>query len=62
MYKKKDPVTKLCTSDADNIWIRGRNLCDELMGKMSFGEFVVFHFLGKDATPLQKAVKNLLKK
>ncbi len=56
MYKKKDPVTKLCTSDADNIWIRGRNLCDDLMGKMSFGEFVVFHFLGKDATPLQKAV------
>ena len=49
MYKKKDPVTRLCTSDVDNIWVRGRNLCDDLMGKMSFGEFVVFHFLGKDA-------------
>ena len=56
MYKKKDPVTRLCTSDVDNIWVRGRNLCDDLMGKMSFGEFVVFHFLGKDATSLQKAV------
>lgn len=56
MYKKSDPVTRLCTSDVDNIWIRGRNLCNEIMGHMSFTDFVVFHFLGKDATPLQRAV------
>ncbi len=56
MYKKDNPVTRLCTSDVDNIWIRGRNLCDELIGHMSFAEFVVFHFLGKDASPLQRAV------
>lgn len=56
MYKKDNPVTRLCTSDVDNIWIRGRNLCDELMGHMSFTDFVVFHFLGQEATPLQHAV------
>ena len=56
MYKKKNPVTRLCTSDVDNIWIRGRNLCDEIIGRMSFTDFIVFHFLGKDASPLQHAV------
>ena len=56
MYKKKSPVTRLCTSDVDNIWIRGRNLCDEIIGRMSFTDFIVFHFLGKDASPLQHAV------
>ena len=56
MYKKDNPVTHLCTSDVDNIWIRGRNLCDDLIGKMSFTDFIVFHFLGKDATKLQHTV------
>lgn len=58
MYKKSNPVTHLCTSDVDNIWIRGRNLCDELIGKVSFPDFIVFHFLGRDPTPLQSAVVN----
>ncbi|MEX2481876.1 MAG: citryl-CoA lyase [Gammaproteobacteria bacterium] len=56
MYKKSNPVTRLCTSDADNIWIRGRNLCDELIGQMSFTDFILFHFFGKEPTPLQTAV------
>lgn len=56
MYKKSNPETHLCTSDVDNIWIRGRNLCDEIIGHMSFTELIVFHFLGKDATPLQRTI------
>jgi len=56
MYKKSDPVTHLCTSDVDNIWIRGRNLCDELIGKVTFTDFIVFHFFGSEPTPLQRAV------
>ena len=56
MYKKSDPVTRLCTSDVDNIWIRGRNLCDALIGKVTFTDFIVFHFFGVEPTPLQRAV------
>ena len=55
MYKKDNPVTRLCTSDVDNIWIRGRNLCDELIGKLSFTDMIVFHFLGTEPTALQRA-------
>lgn len=56
MYKKSDPVTRLCTSDVDNIWIRGRNLCDDLIGKMSFTDFILFHFFGSEPTELQRTV------
>jgi len=56
MYKKANPVTRLCTSDVDNIWIRGRNLCDDLIGKLSFTDMIVFHFLDRDPTPLQRTV------
>ncbi|MCB1746901.1 MAG: citryl-CoA lyase [Gammaproteobacteria bacterium] len=56
MYKKANPVTRLCTSDVDNIWIRGRNLCDELIGHMSFTDYIMFHFFGTEPTPLQRAV------
>ncbi len=56
MYKKSNPVTRLCTSDVDNIWIRGRNLCDELIGKMSFTDYIMFHFFGTEPTPLQRTV------
>ncbi len=56
MYKKDNPVTRLCTSDVDNIWIRGRNLCDELIGHMTFTDYLMFHFFGHEPTPLQRAV------
>lgn len=56
MYKKSDPVTRLCTSDVDNIWIRGRNLCDELIGHMTFTDYIMFHFFGKEPSPLQRTI------
>ena len=56
MYKKANPVTRLCTSDVDNIWIRGRNLCDDLIGHMSFTDYIMFHFFGEEPDPLQRAV------
>ncbi len=56
MYKKSDPVTRLCTSDVDNIWIRGRSLCDDLIGKMTFTDFIMFHFFGSEPTPMQRAI------
>lgn len=56
MYKKENPVTHLCTSDVDNIWIRGRNLCDELIGHQSFTDYILFHFFGKEPDELQRTV------
>jgi citrate synthase len=56
MYKKDNPVTHLCTSDIDSITIRGKDLCSELMGHMNFTDFIVFHFLGKEPSALQRAV------
>ncbi len=56
MYKKSDPVTRLCTSDVDNIWIRGRNLCDELIGHKTFTDYILFHFFGEEPNALQRAV------
>jgi citrate synthase len=56
MYKKSNPVTHLCTSDVDNILIRERNLCDDLIGKMTFTDFIMFHFFGAEPTPLQRTI------
>ena len=56
MYKKSNPVTHLCTSDVDNIWIRGRNLCDDIIGKVTFTDFLMFHFFGTEPTPLQRTI------
>ncbi|MEM7468986.1 MAG: citryl-CoA lyase, partial [Pseudomonadota bacterium] len=56
MYKKDNPVTRLCTSDVDNIWIRGRNLCDELIGQMTFTDYIMFHFFGEEPNQLQRTV------
>lgn len=56
MYKKSNPVTRLCTSDVDNIWIRGRNLCDEIIGRMTFTDFIMFHFFGKEPSTMQRTV------
>lgn len=56
MYKKSNPVTRLCTSDVDNIWIRGRNLCDDLIGHTTFTDYILFHFFGTEPNALQRAV------
>ncbi|NQV22416.1 MAG: citryl-CoA lyase, partial [Rhodospirillales bacterium] len=56
MYKKSNPVTRLCTSDVDNIWIRERNLCDDLIGHLSFTDFIMFHFFGEEPTPMQRTI------
>jgi citrate synthase len=46
-------TSRLCTSDIDNIWIRGRNLVSDLMGHVTFTEMMLFHPLGQAATPMQ---------
>ena len=37
----------ICTADETSIAVRGRDLCGDLMGGMSFTEFYLFHLTGK---------------
>ena len=53
MYKKSNPVTRLCTSDVDNIWVRGRNLCDDLIGKINFTDYFWLLVLGEKPSEAQ---------
>jgi len=41
--KETVPRTAISTSDEHTIVVRGRNLCAELIGKVSFTDY--FHFL-----------------
>jgi citrate synthase len=56
MAAKSKPVTRLCWSDADQIQVRGKNLCTELVGKMSFTEMMLFHLMGTTPSPAQVAI------
>lgn len=44
------PKSAICTADETSITVRGRDLCDDLMGGMSFAAFFVFHLTGKAPT------------
>lgn len=56
MAQKSGPVTRLCYADVDQILVRGKDLCTELVGKMSFTEMMLFHLMGAAPTPQQVAV------
>ena len=43
----------IAIADSTSITIRGKDLVTELMGKMTFTEFFIFHLTGKEATPNQ---------
>jgi citrate synthase len=50
------PTTAISTHDAHDVHIRGASLCQELIGKLSFTEMIVFQMLGRRPTPPQTAV------
>lgn len=56
MAEKTGPVTHLCYTDVDQILVRGKDLCAELVGKMSFTEMMLFHLMGKSPTPQQVVI------
>lgn len=56
MAQNTGPVTHLCYSDVDQILIRGKDLCTELVGKMSFTEMMLFHLMGGMPTPQQVVI------
>lgn len=46
-------TTSICSFDADNVLIRGKNLVDELIGKVSFTELMLLQALGVEPTQTQ---------
>lgn len=49
-------TTKIATSTADDITVRGKSLTKELIGQLTFTEMVVFQVLGRAPTPGQTAI------
>ena len=58
--KTTSPTTSICTADAASITIRGRDLCSDLMGHMSFTEYFLFLLTGEKATEDQRFFLDLL--
>jgi citrate synthase len=54
--KKPPPVTRIATSDAASVTIRGEDLVDDLIGKITFSEMVYFLITGRRPTPTQTRV------
>ena len=53
MSNRPAPTTAICTADATSITIRGESLVDDLIGKLSFTEMILFQMLGKKPTRTQ---------
>lgn len=49
-------TTSIATSTRDDVFIRGRSLCHELIGKLTFTEMAYFGVLGRMPTPGQRQV------
>jgi citrate synthase len=50
------PRTRIATHTAQTITVRGADLVDELIGKLSFTEMMYFQLLGRRATPAQTKI------
>jgi citrate synthase len=61
MIGKPGPaLTGICTADAKSIEIRGRDLCNDLMGRLSFTEFFFLLVTGKEPSVEQRYFLDLL--
>ncbi len=49
-------TTSIATSTVDDVWIRDKSLCRELIGKLSFTEVLYFQILGKMPSPGERDV------
>jgi len=50
------PATSIATATADDVFIRGKSLCRELIGRVTFTEMLFFQILGRPPTPAQTRV------
>jgi citrate synthase len=52
--KQDNPFTAISTSDAHSITVRGKDLCNELIGKMGFTDYFYFLLTGEQASERQR--------
>ncbi len=53
-------TTSVSTADADSITVRGRDLCGDLMGRLTFTDYFFLLVTGEEPTPLQREFLDLL--
>jgi citrate synthase len=46
-------TTHIATSTAEDVFIRGKSLCKDLIGRVTFTELLFFQILGREPTPAQ---------
>lgn len=49
-------TTSIATSTPDDVFVRDKSLCKELIGQVSFTQMIYFQVLGKMPTPAQVAI------
>jgi citrate synthase len=49
-------TTSIATSTAEDVFIRGKSLCKELIGQVTFTEMMFFQILGRQPTPAQTVI------
>jgi len=50
------PTTEICGFNKTNIFVRGEDLCDDLIGSVSFTDYMFFLIMGKKPTEQQRAI------
>jgi len=50
------PTTRIATSTADDVFVRGKSLCNELIGHLGFTQMIVFQMLGRVPSPAETRV------
>jgi citrate synthase len=60
MSNRRAPSTSLCLPTADRVEIRGKDLCNDIMGKMDFVQMMMFEIFGRMPTPVETAVVNIV--
>ena len=53
-------ITRVCTAKADSVEVRGRDLCRDIMGRLSFTEYFYLLLTGSEATQNQRYFLDLL--
>lgn len=56
--KQDNNYSAICTSDAESIVVRGRDLCEDIIGKRDFTSYFWLLVTGEDPTPVQEKFAN----
>jgi citrate synthase len=55
-YLPDTQTTSIATSTTEDVIVRDKRLCDDLIGKLTFTEMIFFQMLGRTPTPAEAAV------